>query len=297
MRRHHIFSIVARCCYALIALPYPLSAKEIARNLQFSQYNRQNEHASHRASLPLSQAAPFRRTLEGNELVDRQKLFSPVANKADNYTFISNSRGDGFDLIASKRLLAEEMAETPEANSFQPTCGQTLLSRQDVQDLVVAAARAEGISVGFALAIAFVESGFDQQRNSKKGARGAMQLMPATAAQFGVDDICDPQENITGAMKYLRVLQDEFKNPLLVAAAYNAGEARIYQYGGIPPFAETVSYVAKVINYQLGLDGKRVGRGGRQLQPPISTPMYDQPAAGVIGIHKDRKFTGGVMHF
>ncbi|WP_287088884.1 lytic transglycosylase domain-containing protein, partial [Mesorhizobium sp.] len=132
-------------------------------------------------------------------------------------------------------------------------CGPSPLSATEIKTLVVGTARRHKVDEVFATAIAWAESGFDRTRNSNKGARGPMQLMPDTAARFGVKDVCDPAQNIEGGMKYLRVLLDEFQNPLLVAAAYNSGEQRIYEHGGIPPFKETVGYVAKVVNYQLGL--------------------------------------------
>ena len=81
-----------------------------------------------------------------------------------------------------------------------------------------------------------------------------MQLMPDTAALFGVADVCDPASNIDGGVRYLGELVKEFGNPLLAAAAYNAGKQRIYQYGGIPPFYETVSYIATVLNFQMGIE-------------------------------------------
>ena len=75
-----------------------------------------------------------------------------------------------------------------------------------------------------AVAVAMAESRLDRLRNSPKGARGPMQLIPETAARFGVTDICDPEENIDAGVRYLRELSGEFRNPLLIAAAYNAGE-------------------------------------------------------------------------
>ncbi len=127
------------------------------------------------------------------------------------------------------------------------------LTPDEIKSLVEQAARRHQVDVLFATAITWAESQFDRSRNSDKGARGPMQLMPKTAERFGVRDVCDPASNIEGGVRYLRVLLDEFQNPLLVAAAYNAGEGRIYEYGGVPPFKETVGYVAKVVNYQLGV--------------------------------------------
>ncbi|MQW36765.1 transglycosylase SLT domain-containing protein [Sinorhizobium meliloti] len=177
-------------------------------------------------------------------------------------------------------------------------CGPSPLSPEEVKSLVVQTARKFRVDEVFATAIAWAESGFDQSRNSPKGARGPMQLMPATAARFGVTDICDPAENIEGGMKYLRFLLDEFQNPLLVAAAYNSGEQRIYQHGGIPPFQETVGYVAKVVNYQLALPMPSAkGRARPAAAPQAVSDASDSGDAGVIAVKKTGKFVGGVMHF
>jgi hypothetical protein len=177
-------------------------------------------------------------------------------------------------------------------------CGPSPLSPEEVKSLVVQTARKFRVDEVFATAIAWAESGFDQSRNSPKGARGPMQLMPATAARFGVKDICDPAQNIEGGMKYLRFLLDEFQNPLLVAAAYNSGEQRIYQHGGIPPFQETVGYVAKVVNYQLGLPMPSAnGKARPAAAPQAVSDASDSGDAGFIAVKKTGKFVGGVMHF
>ncbi|WP_208180225.1 lytic transglycosylase domain-containing protein [Sinorhizobium medicae] len=176
-------------------------------------------------------------------------------------------------------------------------CGSSPLRAEEVKSLVVQTARKYSVDEVFATAIAWAESDFDQSRNSPKGARGPMQLMPATAARFGVKDICDPAQNIEGGMKYLRFLLDEFQNPLLVAAAYNSGEQRIYQHGGIPPFQETVGYVAKVVNYQLGLPMPSAKGNARPAAPQAVSDASDSGDAGVIAVKKTGKFVGGVMHF
>ncbi|WP_209606262.1 lytic transglycosylase domain-containing protein [Sinorhizobium kostiense] len=177
-------------------------------------------------------------------------------------------------------------------------CGPSPLSPEEVKSLVVQTARKYRVDEVFAAAIAWAESSFDQSRNSPKGARGPMQLMPATAARFGVTDMCDPAQNIEGGMKYLRFLLDEFQNPLLVAAAYNSGEQRIYQHGGIPPFQETVGYVAKVVNYQLGLPMPSAkGKARPAAAPQAVSDASDSRDAGVIAVKKTGKFVGGVMHF
>ena len=100
-------------------------------------------------------------------------------------------------------------------------------------------------------AIIKVESNYNHRAVSPKGARGLMQLMPATAERFGVDDSFDPEDNIVGGVKYLRYLCNEFgeQNLELVLAGYNAGEEAVRKYGNtIPPYKETQQYVKRVLS-------------------------------------------------
>lgn len=97
-------------------------------------------------------------------------------------------------------------------------------------------------------AIIQIESSFNQRAVSPKGAQGLMQLMPATAERFGVNDSFSSNQNIKGGVKYLRWLMNKFNNQThLVLAAYNAGENNVIKYKGIPPFEETINYVKKVV--------------------------------------------------
>lgn len=93
------------------------------------------------------------------------------------------------------------------------------------------------------------ESSFNRRAISPKGARGLMQLMPATARRFGVTDIFDPKQNIEGGVKYMRWLLDTFNQDLSLAlAGYNAGEKAVMKYGWrIPPYAETREYVRRIL--------------------------------------------------
>jgi soluble lytic murein transglycosylase-like protein len=98
------------------------------------------------------------------------------------------------------------------------------------------------------------ESSFKSRAISPKGARGLMQLMPGTAARFGVRNIFDPQQNIEAGTRYLRFLLDRFEGDLKLAlAGYNAGEGAVDKYGWrIPPYAETQEYVRRISRrYQL----------------------------------------------
>lgn len=104
------------------------------------------------------------------------------------------------------------------------------------------------VSPALVLAMIAVESAGRVDAVSRAGAQGLMQLMPATAARFDVRDAFDPAQNIRGAVAYLDWLMARFAgDPILVLAAYNAGENAIPAHGGVPPYAETRAYVPKVL--------------------------------------------------
>ena len=104
------------------------------------------------------------------------------------------------------------------------------------------------VSPALVLAVISVESGGNETAASGAGAQGLMQLIPATAARFGVADAKDGAQNIKGGVAYLDWLMGNFnRDPLMVIAAYNAGEGAVTANGGVPPFAETRDYVPKVL--------------------------------------------------
>ena len=99
------------------------------------------------------------------------------------------------------------------------------------------------------LAIAKVESNFNHNVRSHRGAIGLMQLMPQTAKRFGIKNPYNLRQNIYGAAKYLKYLLKLFRNNIILAtAAYNAGEKNVLRYKGIPPYRETRNYVKQVIS-------------------------------------------------
>lgn len=104
------------------------------------------------------------------------------------------------------------------------------------------------ISPAFVLALISVESGGRVAVESNKGAQGLMQLIPDTAARFGVTDSTDPVQNIKGGVAYLEWLMTEFAgDPILALAGYNAGENAVKKHKGVPPYPETRNYVPKVL--------------------------------------------------
>lgn len=136
------------------------------------------------------------------------------------------------------------------------------MDEASLRELVREEARKLGVDEKLALVILNIESNDGADLNSSKGARGPMQLMPATAAQYGVTDICNPVENVRGGLRYLKDLSAQFDgNLMLIAAAYNAGSERVYRANGVPPISETVRYVANAANKYYGLNALAARRG------------------------------------
>lgn len=121
-------------------------------------------------------------------------------------------------------------------------------NRGAYDSLILASALRHGVDPALMKAMMHTESGFNPNARSPVGAQGLMQLMPATARRFGVNNPWNPAENIEGAAKYLKFLTGRFGNIQHVIASYNAGEGNVTKYGGIPPFRETRDYVQRVLS-------------------------------------------------
>jgi soluble lytic murein transglycosylase-like protein len=134
--------------------------------------------------------------------------------------------------------------------------GGALLSESHLRDIkgkfetqIAAAARAHGVSEVLLLAVIAVESAGRAKAVSPQGARGLMQLIPATARRFGVTDSFDPAQNIRGGAAYLDWLLRNFgEDAILALAGYNAGEGAVERHQGVPPYSETRDYVVKVFD-------------------------------------------------
>jgi len=117
-------------------------------------------------------------------------------------------------------------------------------------DLILSASNRYSIDADLIRAVIKVESDFNSDAQSRKGAMGLMQLMPETARLHNVTDIFDPGDNIDGGVRHLRLLLGRYQGDLqLSLAAYNAGSKAVEKHGGIPPFAETQEYVRRVLRY------------------------------------------------
>jgi soluble lytic murein transglycosylase-like protein len=117
--------------------------------------------------------------------------------------------------------------------------------------IIEAAATRHKIDPALVKAVIMVESRYNHRAVSKKGASGLMQLMPHTAKALGVQDIFNPEDNITGGVRYLKKMLNRFEGDTKLAlAAYNAGSRYVRHYGGIPPFLQTRTFIKKVLQYQ-----------------------------------------------
>jgi soluble lytic murein transglycosylase-like protein len=151
--------------------------------------------------------------------------------------------GDGYVDVATADI--ESFVEAPP----EPTSGApAAVTAQNLTDIISSASANSQIDADFIASVIRAESGNDPHAVSRKGAQGLMQLMPQTAKTLGVEDSFDPSENVEGGVRYLRTLLLQYNGDAAKAlAAYNAGPQRVQQYKGVPPYAETHAYVARVI--------------------------------------------------
>ena len=128
--------------------------------------------------------------------------------------------------------------------------GRGPIFRSQYDKLIVDAAKKFDVDAALVSAVIKAESDFNPREISNKGARGLMQLMPATAERFGVVNSFDAKANINGGVRYLRWLLNTFEgNADLAVAAYNAGEGNIAKYNGVPPFRETINYINRIAKH------------------------------------------------
>jgi len=155
------------------------------------------------------------------------------------------------------KLVRREAGSAPAPAAAMPVATAATLympaeeSIRRFSPIIDTASRLHGVDAALIHAVISAESGYNPSALSKAGAMGLMQLMPQTAKRYGVTNIMDPVQNITGGVRYLRDLLSMFNGNLeLAIAAYNAGENAVIKYGNkIPPYAETVQYVPKVLGF------------------------------------------------
>ena len=153
------------------------------------------------------------------------------------------------EVVADVKKIAEEGGVFPK-RSWRYDESRTPLFRTKFDRIIVDAAKHFDVDAALVSAVIKAESDYNPRTVSHKGARGLMQLMPATAHRFGVSDSFDPRANIYAGTRYLRWLLKTFEGDAdLAVAAYNAGEGNVWKYKGVPPFRETVNYINRIARH------------------------------------------------
>jgi soluble lytic murein transglycosylase-like protein len=133
-----------------------------------------------------------------------------------------------------------------EAVPVQPLISDETLAKRPFGELISSVAASHDVDARLVHAVIEQESNYQARARSKKGAQGLMQLMPATARQYGVRNSYDPKANIDAGMRHLKNLLSRLDLPTALAA-YNAGEGTVQRYGGLPPYPETQLYVRSIL--------------------------------------------------
>ena len=187
-----------------------------------------------------------------------QRSMSVASHRVEGERVIVTLRGGGemsFDRALITKIAPDEVPYVdPDDQAAQGTneaalpliASSALAAKTAFDPIIESAAMRHDIDARIVKAVIQVESAFQPRARSSKGAMGLMQLMPKTARQYQARNPYDPVSNIEAGTRYLRQLLNEFDLPLALAA-YNAGEGAVRRFGGIPPYAETQAYVAKIL--------------------------------------------------
>lgn len=231
------------------------------------------------ATLCSAQTKPAPKMLE--EVVLRNG-FSIVCNHeqtvGQNVRLYLDATDQNFLTVAANQIASRTPVPASEAEPAL-TPRQTVQAApqkpESLRAMLTAAGRKHDIDALLLESIVEQESGGHTRAVSRAGARGLMQLMPGTATQMGVTNSFAPAQNIAGGTTYLDELLDRYHNNLALAlAAYNAGPAAVARWHGIPPYAETRRYVARVIhNYNLRYEAMLRARKHAQKRQPTRTAV------------------------
>lgn len=183
------------------------------------------------------------------------RTMSVLEHRVDGGSMVFTLRGGG-EMVVDAALVAAigpdevpypealPLAPVPESASL-PVPPALLTVHATFDPIITKLAAEQGVDAALVRAVIQVESGYQPRARSPKGAVGLMQVMPATGRRYGITNLYDPSANIRAGVTHLKRLLDRF--PLILAlAAYNAGEGTVERFAGIPPYPETLDYVARI---------------------------------------------------
>jgi len=180
-------------------------------------------------------------------------LSSPAAHSGDIIKFVDENGTVHFtDYTVPMKY--DVYMKNAERNRSREPGKQNRFSKEIYQ-----AGNRHGVDRHLIQSVIRAESGFDPMAVSSAGARGLMQLMPKTAARYRVDNVHNPVQNIDGGTRHLKHLINKYDgNVKFALAAYNAGETVVAEYNGVPPYPETKTYIARVMEFYTELSGKKL---------------------------------------
>jgi soluble lytic murein transglycosylase-like protein len=194
------------------------------------------------AGIPADEAAAGQRVQQIEAMIEQARTGSSAPAAAPTVAGQASAAPSFASALQSASAPAASAAYSPESSAG---AGST-----PYDQLISQSAARYGIDPAILHGLIQQESGFDPNATSSAGAMGLTQLMPGTASSLGVSNPKNPAEAVEGGARYLSQLMGEFGgNTSEALAAYNAGPGAVKQYGGIPPYAETQSYVTKVLGY------------------------------------------------
>jgi soluble lytic murein transglycosylase-like protein len=179
------------------------------------------------------------------------RAMSVRAIRSENDEIVLQLRGGG-DIHCDQSLIAR--VEADEVEYPDEVAEASLVTGEPdapaipeaFRELVTSMAAKHGVDARVVNALIQVESAYRSRAVSPKGARGLMQVMPATGRQYGALNLFDPKVNVDAGVQHLKKLLSRYDLPVALAA-YNAGEAAVDRFGGIPPFRETQNYVTRIL--------------------------------------------------
>lgn len=181
------------------------------------------------------------------------QLDTQIMNEYNGYEAIQTANQTDYGMFGEDELKSMEYLDLYHIDMDLVKAKLSLSNRPLIVELertIEILAKQNGINPQLVKAIIRVESFYNPQAKSHKGACGLMQLMPATAKHMGVKDIFNPVDNIIGGIKYLKYLKESYKSEKLLLAAYNAGPGNVKRHRGVPPFPETIDYIKKVRKFK-----------------------------------------------